>query len=1724
MYKNLKTVPIFIFTLLFVLFFSLYIVKSIRASVPASNWIWTTTVSNTAYGVTTDTSGNVYVAIGYSTLATNNKIAKYTTSGSFISEKAAYGTGNAQFKQPHDVAVDSAGNIYVADYGNHRIQKLDSTYAWVWTVGGTAYASTDGKFYYPEGIAVNSSTGLVYVADTRNNRIQIFDSTTGAFVDKFGSLGTGSGQFNSPKGLAIDTSGNIYVADYGNNRIQIFNSSKEFIGQYGSTMGSSIGQFKNPSGVSVDSSGNIYVADYGNNRVQKITSGGTFVSPFGSTGTANGQFNIITDVTVDSSGNIFTVELTNKRIQKFDYTGTAYQVSNISPLLDITIASNGFNIEDTGAVGVNSASIELRIKEDDNLTLTDVTVDMSADRDWSLLSGDSDRVAGKSYINNLIGSPGVASTHALYVPVPLGRVSDSVYICPNATSLANVTTSCVDGVSRAVGTYTESFGNIEVSQVNNLGDNITYWKITGMTGSGGISELLEYSGSGSGTVEDPYLITSCLQLQDIKNVLYAHYELSSNIDCTESSTWNAGNGFLPIGISIDPFTGTLEGNNYSVSNLYIHAPISGDNYGMFAFTNSATISNLNLVNYDITGNNYVGGLIANMIGGSVTNVDVSGDLGATEYGDAVETGDSVGGLVGVSSASATISNCTSNVALHSSRTYSTGGLVGKAGDGTLIEDSSSTGNVLIDVYAYGVGSFVGFLDGSSVINDSYSTGSVTVGGRSDNNYSSSYYIGGFVGETINSTINRSHSNSAVNATGIWYEAVGGFIGYSRDTNVTDSYSTGNIEGNEAVMSVGGFVGNQYKSGTTGVSLYERCHSTGNVYIYGGDEASVGGFVGLSSGDIEDSYSAGDVTAAVTIAIPYANDVGGFLGKSYNSSTQSQYILRSFSLGDVITATVEESYTAGGFIGSIGENITIDQCASYGASVNTNMYVGGFIGSTYGDNIIPSEISNSFSRTNTRASDAYNYGYVGGFVGNNRYTTITNTYSTGTSTSDYAATYLGGFTGRHNTGSIVNSSYWDKETSGVETDAIATGYTTVQMKTQANFTDWDFDTIWDIDGTTNDGYPYLSFSSTKLSSLEFSAGTISPSFNSSIKTYTITVPTDTTAISLKPTLENGLGSTSINGAPAISGQWSGEIALPSSSNIFLIENLSYDTLNTSTYTITVLKDGESSPEPEPEATPVSITDLDSSLSVIDVLSGLDATIPSTVFKGTNRIIQLYYGSGSDRKIIAQTIVDLTTSRSWANVIGAVDLQGKKSFVSSLSTAPGGSSIFTLFVPRISSDSLVRVCDGAESLKSVYTFCANGRTLSYRSTGVIRMSFGTQLYWAISNVTGTGGISYVAPYNILPVILPEDEPIVTPTKDPADTPDEEEKPIIPKEDEQIPSSEDSFFKRVIVIPIGNAFNNLFASIKAANIDSTITRTVLIASFSSLFVTYFFNSFPVRLEYSLYKTQLLSSFFGFGNLAKRNQPYGIVYDSVTKEPINMAVIRVSDLAGRLIKTIVSDIYGIFDLTLPTGNYKFDTRANSYIFPSEILHSTEDLPYKNLYFGTVINHTSNKLLNLSIPLDKEDTELLKESWTSIKSILASIIRILSFLFFLFGLITTVYALRNNPTTWTWIVFGLYILILGIYIFMSIGVRRNWGYVKNTNRETVSGIEIGLIEKEFGTLYAKRVTDDKGRYRFIVPSGKYELVLLTTGLSLVDFDKEIIEVKKDRVKVIKKNLTLSRV
>ena len=225
-----------------------------------------------------------------------------------------FGRGDGQFRFPRGVAVDSTGNVYVADQGNHRVQKFTSTGTFV-TKWGTE-GGGDGQFFYPGGVAVDS-TGNVYVADEGNNRVQKFTST-GTFVTKWGTEGDGDGQFDGPQGVAVDSRGNVYVADTYNSRVQKFTSTGTFVTKWGTNdLFGGDGQFASPLGVAVDGSGNVYVADFGNNRVQKFTSAGVFVTKWGTYGGADGQFKLSTGVAVDSAGNVYVSDADNSRIQKF---------------------------------------------------------------------------------------------------------------------------------------------------------------------------------------------------------------------------------------------------------------------------------------------------------------------------------------------------------------------------------------------------------------------------------------------------------------------------------------------------------------------------------------------------------------------------------------------------------------------------------------------------------------------------------------------------------------------------------------------------------------------------------------------------------------------------------------------------------------------------------------------------------------------------------------------------------------------------------------------------------------------------------------------------------------------------------------------------------------------------------------------------------------------------------------------------------------------------------------------------------------------------------------------------------------------------------------------------------------------------------------------------------------------------------------------------------------
>jgi hypothetical protein len=129
---------------------------------------------------------------------------------SFIRGWGSTGTGNGQFSDPSDAAIDSSGDVYIADWGNNRIQKFtsDGTFITAWGSEGTGNGQLDG----PDGIAVDSS-GNVYVADSSNNRIQKFTSD-GTFITAWGS--------SSPDSIAIDSSGDVYVSDVDDSRILVF--------------------------------------------------------------------------------------------------------------------------------------------------------------------------------------------------------------------------------------------------------------------------------------------------------------------------------------------------------------------------------------------------------------------------------------------------------------------------------------------------------------------------------------------------------------------------------------------------------------------------------------------------------------------------------------------------------------------------------------------------------------------------------------------------------------------------------------------------------------------------------------------------------------------------------------------------------------------------------------------------------------------------------------------------------------------------------------------------------------------------------------------------------------------------------------------------------------------------------------------------------------------------------------------------------------------------------------------------------------------------------------------------------------------------------------------------------------------------------------------------------------------------------------------------------------
>jgi len=400
---------------------------------------------------------------------------------------------------------------------------------------------------------------------------------------------------------------------------------------------------------------------------------------------------------------------------------------------------------------------------------------------------------------------------------------------------------------------------------------------------------LSYSG-GNGAPADPYQISSADDLQQLMNTpgdWGAHFILTRDIDASGLISP------VPIG-----FTGTFDGKGYAVLNLTMVLQ-SRYRVGLFGYIQGGTVRNLGVVDCNITGWGFVGGLCGENVGGAIINCYVTGSV--------VSPGGGVGGLCGRNQGQ--IAQCYSTAIVGSKVSFKNrgsaraGGFCGRNEYGT-ISDCYATGNVTAGRSR--AGGFCGMIYGGTITN-CYATGHVFTGDELEDGYA-----GGFCGELLYGAISNCYAtgNATAGHTNLSLASyAGGFCGFNRaEGRITQCYAMGDAKAGD--QNAGGFCGQN--SG-----LITRCYAKGNseTFVY------AGGFCGSNYGQIARCYATGNAGASI-------DQAGGFCGYNYSA------ISNCFSTGN---AHAGDTW-AGGFCG-VADGGSFTNCYSTGVP----SVVGGFPG-------------------------------------------------------------------------------------------------------------------------------------------------------------------------------------------------------------------------------------------------------------------------------------------------------------------------------------------------------------------------------------------------------------------------------------------------------------------------------------------------------------------------------------------------------------------------------------------------------------------------------------------------------------------------------------------------------------------------------------------------------------------------------------------------------------
>jgi trimeric autotransporter adhesin len=317
--------------------------------------------------VATDAAGDLFIAVNYGVLEVNHAtgiitdVAGNGTAGNGGPDSGDGGPATAaELAGPLGIAVDSAGDLVIADTNNNRIREVNHATGIITTVAGNGMAGFSGdggpataaELQEPSGIAVDSF-GNLFIADTYNDRIREVNHATGVISTVAGNgagAGTSDGGFSGdgsaataaelddPAAVAVDPSGNLFIADTRNHRVRevnaatgvittvVGNGTNGFLGDSGPATAVYLG---GPAGIAIDSSGNMFIADTYEDRVREVnhatdivttvagSGSGAFFSGDGGPATA-AQLNGPTGIAIGSSGDLFIADASNDRIRKVD--------------------------------------------------------------------------------------------------------------------------------------------------------------------------------------------------------------------------------------------------------------------------------------------------------------------------------------------------------------------------------------------------------------------------------------------------------------------------------------------------------------------------------------------------------------------------------------------------------------------------------------------------------------------------------------------------------------------------------------------------------------------------------------------------------------------------------------------------------------------------------------------------------------------------------------------------------------------------------------------------------------------------------------------------------------------------------------------------------------------------------------------------------------------------------------------------------------------------------------------------------------------------------------------------------------------------------------------------------------------------------------------------------------------------------------------------------------